>query len=209
MSVELVATARLLSLGLSPPDRETLAEAGALAAALGVALPVDEAPEELVAEYHRLFDGEARCPPYEGSYERDPFRQLRSLADVSGFYRAFGAEPSGPARERADHVGCELEFLAFLAARRLAAGERDAAVCREAEDAFLRDHLGRFLPLFARSLAAATGSPFYAALAALSESFAARELERRGIECRPLSPPRRLAVEADELACGSCPVAAT
>ncbi len=128
------------------------------------------------------------------------------MADVAGFYRAFGAEAHGPAAERVDHAGCELEFLAFLGAKRLAlvAEERDdeARTCRAIEDLFLRDHLGRWLPAFCRNIAGTTAAPFYAALGRLGEHVVTGELARRGIEPEPLGRRKRWTVEADCLECG-------
>lgn len=219
---------RLLSLGFSPPDEETLeqlrrltvlgtrwAPEEGLAETLGElehALDDDDLLPELQSEYEALFGGAVRVPPYEGSYEPDPFRSGRQLADVAGFYRAFGAESTGPAAERADHAGCELEFMSFLLLKGSAAergGEEEhVAVCREAEEAFLRDHLGRWLPAFCHEVAGATSSPVYGLLASAAERLVTFELARRGIEVMPV-PPRRpqtgleAALRADELTCGA------
>lgn len=217
-AVELVALARLLSLGFGVPDEEALAELETIADGLLEREGTDEkirvalaevralaGSEELAAEYERLFEGAVLCPPYETSYEADPFRAARQLADVAGFYRAFGAEAQGPAAERPDHAGCELEFLAFLAAGRAAAeasGDRErAAIAAEVEDAFLRDHLGRWLPAFCRRVESEADG-FYAALARLGGLFVAGELERRGIDPEPLGRRLPLAVEADCMQCG-------
>ncbi len=222
--VELVAFWRLLSLGFTAPDEETLAEIEALADALLersggeddpaapalvellAALGPGDSPDQLAGAYQALFGGEVAVPPYEGSYEGDPFRHTRQMADVAGFYRAFGAEAHGPAAERVDHAGCELEFLAFLGAKRLALAaegrDDEAQTCREIEDLFLRDHLGRWLPAFCRDLAATTSTPFYAALARAGEQVVTAELARRGIEPEPLGRRKRWTVEADCLECG-------
>ena len=214
-----VALLRLLSLGLAAPTRERLAEVRALLrglagrgearaelAALARALRGQTA-ETLAPAYERLFGGAVALAPTEASYEADPFRQARQIADVAGFYRAFGADPRGPAAERPDHAGCELEFLAFLGARRLAAEEagraEEADRCREIENAFLREHAGRWLPAFFRALAAADGG-WYGALGRLGELALRGELERRAIEPESVGPrARRLAVEADELRCAA------
>lgn len=222
--VELVAAWRLLSLGFTAPDEETLAEIEALGEALLeraeggddptapalvellAALGRGDSVEELAGAYQALFGGEVAVPPYEGSYEGDPFRHTRQMADVAGFYRAFGAEAHGPAAERVDHAGCELEFLAFLGAKRLALAAEgrgdEAETCREIEDAFLRDHAGRWLPTFCRDVAGASAAPFYAALGRLGELVVAGELARRGIEPAPLGRRRRWSVEADCMECG-------
>jgi TorA maturation chaperone TorD len=213
---------RLLSIGFSPPDEESLHGLRRLAA-LGTsavgddglaecladlehALGDDGLLEELAPAYEALFGGAVRCPPYEGSYESDPIRSSRELADVAGFYRAFGAAASGPASERPDHAGCELEFLSFLAVKRLAAeeaGEEEAAtVCRDAEATFLQDHLGRWFPAFCREVAQASDAYFYRLLAVTGERFVLAELARRGIQASPVRPRRRTAVEGDEVSCG-------
>lgn len=212
---------RLLSLGFAPPAEETLAEVEALADALvqlGAPLEVEELlaalrssdRADLEAEYQSLFGGGVAVAPYEGSYELDPLRQGRQMADIAGFYRAFGADPHGPAAERPDHVGCELEFLAFLELKQLVeseTGDDDGArLADEIAETFLDDHAGRWLPAFFAEvrLAAASGSPF-AALAAVGEGLVAAELDRRALSPSPL-PRRRpatLPVERDSFDCGT------
>ena len=212
---------RLLSLGFTAPTEETLAEMSVLAEALAE-LP-DAAPElaglvselhsteveRLSAAYQRLFGGKVQVPPYEGSYELDPIRQGRQMADIAAFYRAFGAEAHGPAAERPDHVGCELEFLAFLELRRLAAveegDETGAEIVDEITTTFLGDHAGRWLPTFLGDVyEAAAHSPVFRALAALGADALEGELARRGIETSPMPRRRvRLSVEADSFPCGA------
>jgi DMSO reductase family type II enzyme chaperone len=214
---------RLLSLGFTPPEEETLEQVrrltvfsarraseeglGETLAELEHELDGDDLLGELQAEYERLFGGAVRVSPYEGSYERDPFRGNRQMADLAGFYKAFGAEASGPGAERPDHVGCELEFLSFLVLKRGGAeeaGDRErAAVCAEAEEAFLRDHVGRFLPAFCREVAETTSSPVYRLLALAGERLVCFEIARRGIQVTPVAGRRvQSSVEGDELACG-------
>ncbi len=212
---------RLLSLGFTAPTEETLAEMCVLAEALAE-LP-DAAPEfadlvsvlhstkveRLSAVYQGLFGGKVQVPPYEGSYELNPIRQGRQMADIAAFYRAFGAEAHGPAAERPDHVGCELEFLAFLELRRLAAveegDETGAEIVDEITTTFLGDHASRWLPgFFATLYEAAAHSTVHRTLAVLGAGALEGELLRRGIEPAPL--PRRHArhaVEADSLECGA------
>ena len=216
--VGLAALWRLLSLGLTPPNAETLAEVEALAEGLdelgGFPEVIDvldaltrSTTEELAAQFFELFGGTVQVAPYEGSYELDPIRQGRQMADVSAFYRAFGAEPAGPAAERPDHAGCELEFLSFLELRRLAAVENDEDVelLDDIGASFLTDHAGRWLPtFFAGVTEGGTRAPFYRALAVLGARAIEDELTRRGIEPTPLPRrPSRLSVEADSFECGA------
>jgi len=215
-SARLAAVWRLLALGFAAPSAETIAEVEALAGALEedatpeLAAVLAEAgrarSEELGGRYTRLFRGRVEIPPYEGSYEVDPIRQGRQVADVAGFYRAFGAEAGGPAAERPDYVSCELEFLSFLELRRLAAeGRPEAAFLDEIADAFLVDHAGRWLPTFFAAVQASEPS-FYGALGALGARVLADELARRGLEPAAL-PARgaRASVEADAFECGPSP----
>ena len=212
---------RLLSLGFTAPTEQILAEMRVLAEALAE-LP-DAAPElaDLVSQlrstrgdllsaaYQKLFGGKVQVPPYEGSYELDPIRQGRQMADVAAFYLAFGAEAHGPAAERPDHAGCELEFLAFLELRRLTAAEEGdgagAEIVDEISTTFLADHAGRWLPgFFAAVDEAAATAPLYRSLAALGARVMKSETERRGIELTSVSRSgTRLSVEADSFPCGS------
>ena len=208
---------RLLSLGFTSPTTETVAEVETLAEGL---LETESSPElegvlsamractvmELAAQYNELFGGTVQVAPYEGSYELDPIRQGRQMADVAAFYRAFGAEPSGPAAERPDHVGCELEFLSFLELRCMAAAESDDDVelLDEISASFLSDHAGRWLPTFFADVRnAASRAPLYRTLASLGERTVGDELTRRALE--PASLPRRpsrSSVESDSFECG-------
>jgi len=218
-SVGLAATWRLLSLGFTPPTDETLDEVETLADALVQAsgarelFGVSQALRDLPREGHSiqftaLFGGTVRVAPYEGSYELDPIRQGRQMADVAAFYRAFGAEAHGPVAERPDFVGCELEFLSFLELRRLAAvgaGEDGIEIIEGIRDSFLSDHAGRWLPAFFASVREESppGS-LYAVLAELGARVLADELERRDIEPSSLPKrPSRSTVEADEFECGA------
>ncbi|MDH4102250.1 MAG: molecular chaperone TorD family protein [Thermoleophilia bacterium] len=216
--VRLAALWRLLSLGFTSPTTETVAEVEALAEGV---LETESSREledvlsavractvvELATNYNELFGGTVRVAPYEGSYELDPIRQGRQMADVAAFYRAFGAEPSGPAGERPDHVGCELEFLSFLELRRLTAVEasEDVELLDEITASFLTDHAGRWLPtFFAAVREAATRAALYRALASLGERTIGDEIARRSLE--PTALPRRHSqhsVEADSFECGA------
>ena len=217
--VTLAALWRLLSLGFTSPREETVAEIEVLADALveaGAPPDVEDVldavrsatADELSSQYAALFRGKVLVAPYEGSYEVDPVRQGRQMADVAAFYRAFGAEARGPTAERPDFAGCELEFLSFLELRGLAAQEADeegAELVEQIGDAFLADHAGRWLPTFFTEVEAeAMSSPFYRALAALGSRVVDEELTQRGIEPTPLPRRRkRTAVERDSFECGA------
>ncbi len=123
------------------------------------------------------------CPLYETDHAaRAVWRQAQDLADLGGFYRAFGLEETG---ERVDHVSVELEFLHFLAyklAWALERGETEhAEVCSLAEEAFLRDHVLRWMPDVAERLAALGEGTPYEVVADLLGVFLRAESDRTGV----------------------------
>ncbi|MBI4260243.1 MAG: molecular chaperone TorD family protein [Actinobacteria bacterium] len=122
------------------------------------------------------------CPPYETDYSAgEVFRQSRDLADLAGFYRAFGLQA---ARERTDHVTLELEFMHMASYKEAWAEARaeteHAEVCRSAQGAFLADHLGRWLGGFASRVEAVAARP-YGAAARLTRVFLESEAGRFGL----------------------------
>lgn len=161
--------------------REVAAVADALAAAAGAREPAalgaslraaaTEAAaagfEALSAEHHRLFSCGVVCPLHETGFVRRDKGNV--LGDIAGFYRAFGLTLREEQHERLDHLSAELEFLALLLlmlARAEDEGlEEQAQVTRAAARAFAEDHLGEWLPGFARRLTETTRAPAYAHLA--------------------------------------------
>ncbi len=121
-------------------------------------------PEGYRAEYVRVFDRGA-VPPYEASHATSTPQPLtgpnvQQMADVAGFYRAFGF---GVRQDRPDHLGAELEFLALVCTQeayaRLVGRGEEAQVCARAREAFLRDHLTGWLPLLCHRVREASPRP--------------------------------------------------
>jgi TorA maturation chaperone TorD len=111
-------------------------------------------PQSAARTWIKWFE-QARIAPYECSNTPPSAGgHTAVLADVAGFYRAFGMGVNG---ERPDHVVAELEFMAFVsfaeAQARQDGDEEHAAVCRDAARTFLRDHLGRWLDAWALRVA--------------------------------------------------------
>ena len=124
---------------------------------------VNEGPEKCTEAFDLTFGLvlSKECPPYETEYCRQTFCVYRShrLADIAGYYHAFGVEPSPVSPERHDHVANELEFMAWLIAKELHANEtaiKDASekmrTCRKAQRSFFEDHLAWWAPAFAFAL---------------------------------------------------------
>ncbi len=157
-----------------PALPEALAGLGAppaLVALAGQLLPVlaQEPPEELAREYDRLFEatGGLACPPHETTLVADTpqegLTRTFRMADVAGFYRAFGVEMR-PGTERPDHIAAELEFAHLLSVKELVAlergdGDEAVAVCRDASRSFLRDHLHPFALRLAERIPQASARP--------------------------------------------------
>jgi TorA maturation chaperone TorD len=92
----------------------------------------------------------AGATPYETEWTgaAGELLQYHQLADLAGFYRAFGLELASDCDERADHLSIELCFLEFLCVKEAYAEERGladlAALTREAQQKFLDEHLLRW-----------------------------------------------------------------
>jgi DMSO reductase family type II enzyme chaperone len=180
---------------------------------LGVAPPrrvgVDAA--DLQAEHRRAF-GLSGPLVYETEYGLPhEFRQSQELADIAGFYRAFGLRVGGRIRERPDHIAAELEFMAVLALKEACAQEAGEAqgrdVCREAQRRFLEDHLGRWVDLLAAALSRLVPDGPYADLARATASFVHKDAERLGVILSVPDPARTGPTPSPaEWDCGGCPL---
>lgn len=149
------------------------------------------------------------CPPYELEFGRSEVIQRASdLADISGFYAAFGMELAGEINERADHISVEAEFLAVLCAKEACGVENMdpdlVESARSAQRAFLEAHLGRWLPAFTRQILESKPCDFYACLSGFADGFVTCDCQRLGVslgspylELRPVD-----AVEEATQSCG-------
>lgn len=180
-------------------------------------------PELLITEYDRVFGLliSQDCPPYETEYSPQTFSVYRSqqLADVAGYYRAFGLEPADKEPVRQDHIVLELEFMAWLIAKTLYASENgqadNAGLCRDAQVNFFRDHLAWWLPAFALALrrkADGIGEEremtlppksYLGAVSTLLAAFVPAERAVLGISPPPTAPTPS-AVEEDLEGCDAC-----
>lgn len=123
----------------------------------------------LDAELARLFI-RGVVPPYETSYESArsaPGGKTLALADIAGFYRAFGFQAHG---DRPDHLAPELEFVSLLCVKeayaRLTGEDEGAGVCAEARGKFIREHLAPWLPEFRERVVQESADPAVSAAAA-------------------------------------------
>lgn len=122
------------------------------------------------------------CPLYETQYgAAHVFQQVHELGDIQGFYKAFGLDVSDVERERCDHISVELEFMHFLLYKQAYAlenhGEEKAQVCVDAQKKFLKEHVGKWVPLFVVLFGRKAGEGFYCALSALTKEFLRLEMK--------------------------------
>ncbi len=153
-----------------------------------------------------------RCPINEieyGELKADALFQPHRLADLAAFYRAFGLEVGADAGERQDHLCLELEFMCVLTAKEAYALQHQhepeaSSLCRDAQKRFLREHLGRWTPAFARRLAGLAGGTPLGDLANFTRAFVESECALYGLVPGSEDLLLRPVDEAAESMCSSC-----
>ncbi len=124
---------------------------------------VDE--QTLEQEYVSVFGHSmsSDCSLYEEEYtSSEIFQKSGSLADLKGFYASFGVEPNPDLKDRLDHIGVELEFMHLLTLKEAYAhlhgdGVDKVAICREAQENFVANHLVHWVKALAKRLSQKTG----------------------------------------------------
>lgn len=151
------------------------------------------------------------CPPHEVEYceKTDLFYRSQLMADIGGFYQAFGLDPEGEQPERVDHVRLELEFMYFLWTKLLHGREEahdaeDIELVVETLEDFYREHLGWWVPRFGHGLEEKTGSDFYARLGRLLRWFCLRERLNFGLPVFDERPEPNVPDVDPEAACFDC-----
>ena len=188
--LEDAAVFRLLAMGFRYPDADVRGEVAATFAELRAAQPqrlrlaswkvafgaaeerwTTTDPELLESEYVRLFLAGGPCPPRETAYGdgRRIAGRAVELADISGFYRAFGCRLARDRAQVPDHLSTELEFASLLMLKEayaVAEGwDEERNVTRSAAKDFLETHLGRWVKAFAGALREHDAPIVYTALA--------------------------------------------
>lgn len=171
-------------------------------------------------EYDRIFGLviPKECPPYETEYHPPAQTFLRSqqMADIAGFYRAFGVEPGSWTHERPDFLSLELEFVALLLTKKRLVQDDPAAdsetreradVCDEALRDFVRDHLVWWVPAFASGLRRKADHGLYHALACVLAALIPVERCRLGID-PPFkgAQPELIEQPEEQTECTGCPL---
>lgn len=128
--------------------------------------------EKLKEEHFRLFGPNPLCPLDIVCYLSDnEFMQARIMADIAGFYRAFGLHIQEGLR--VDNLSICFEFLAYLCLKKIYATEKGLdeklKITDDAYNSFLNEFVLPALPKFLSALRKNTTSRFYQGLADLAE----------------------------------------
>lgn len=171
--------------------------------------------DELEMSYVQTF-GHAiskECPPYETEYgQAHIFQQSQVLADIAGFYNAFGLELAPDLNDRLDYISVELEFMHFLCLKEayaLAKGhpEEQLALCRGAQTKFLGEHLGQWMFGFVENLEEKASDSLYGLIGQLLTAFLTFEMRTLGLEPGEVSGPAFVGPpEPEEPGCEACPL---
>lgn len=149
-----------------------------------------------------------RVPAHELEYgEAHSRREPQELADIMGYYGAFGLKMSDGLFERGDHVCVECEFMHYVLYKEfVASGDQawaEATICGDASRSFLADHLARWLPPFTKRLSKASDGLLGKA-AKFAHEFVGCDCRSLGIEVGPDGLPVRAVKENEDSGCVSC-----
>ena len=162
----------------------------------------------LESDYARLFDASIQtpCPPYESNYGSNHTYDLtRELADVAGFYRAFGLNMSNTNKEMPDHISAEMEFMHILTLKEAHAtmkGWSDKiSLTRDAQKKFLQAHLGRWTSAICTAIQQSADVKFYRELADITNSHIEREVSMFKITPERITKNVESEAPPEELGC--------
>ncbi len=147
---------------------------------------------DLQSEHRRVFSNVITldCPPYETLFGNDHvFAQSHVMGDISGFYKAFGVELSKDIHERLDHLSVEFEFMHFLAYKESYSlchdGPEKTQIVVDAQKKFVKNHVGRWVPLFCRMLTKKADSGLFKLVADLTADWMEFETAFLGVTPQP------------------------
>ena len=147
---------------------------------------------DLQSEHRRVFSNVITldCPPYETLFGNDHvFAQSHVMGDISGFYKAFGVELSKDIHERLDHLSVEFEFMHFLAYKesysRCHDGAEKTQIVVDAQKKFVKNHIGRWVPLFCRMLGKKADSGLFKLVADMTADWMEFETAFLGVAPQP------------------------
>ncbi|MFN3814296.1 MAG: molecular chaperone, partial [Aquificaceae bacterium] len=135
---------------------------------------------ELQGEWNTLFSTTLKAPANETAYELDKAaRKAWELADIEGFYKAFGVEVKPPVE--VDSIVAELEFMGYLLMKKLhlqKTGLKEGLeVVEKAYRSFFKDHIGRWYRIFTDLIKEHAEEEYYKSIGSLLRTFLDAERE--------------------------------
>lgn len=141
----------------------------------------EEKREETVSEYDELFRLKEIWPYATEYLVENEFQRAQYLADIMGFYRAFGLEPD---KDRPDAFSSVLEFMHYLIfkqdyalVRNIEDAYEKAKLCLDAQVKFFNTYLYPAAKKFAKAIISQGQNGFYKGVASGLLSFLEEEKE--------------------------------
>ena len=129
--------------------------------------------EGLVREYDRLFRVKEIWLYGTEYISKHEFQRSNYLADISGFYKAFGVEIKS---DRPDSLEAVLEFMHYLIYKEINAPSAEKAeICLDAQKKFLNEYVSPMARAIAQKVIDQTQSSFYKTISLEMQEFLAEE----------------------------------
>lgn len=129
--------------------------------------------EGLVREYDRLFRVKEIWLYGTEYISQNEFQRSNYLADISGFYKAFGVEINS---DRPDSLEACLEFMHYLIYKEINAPSAEKAeICLDAQKKFLNEYVSPMVRAIAEKVIAQTQVSFYKTIVLEMQEFLAEE----------------------------------
>jgi len=128
---------------------------------------------ELIREYDRLFRAKDIWLYGTEYISEHEFQRSNYLADISGFYKAFGVEIKS---DRPDSLEAILEFMHYLIYKEINAPSTEKAeICLDAQRKFFNEYVSVMAKAIAQKVIAQTQSSFYKTISLEMQEFLAEE----------------------------------
>lgn len=148
-------------------------------------IPQDKLIDELAGEYAALFIVPGGIPPYESVRLKGLLCQEPEW-EVREFYKRCGLIVKEDTKIFSDHLGMELEFMAYLADKEADAwknnGEKTAGQWSSMQKEFFTSHLDKWVFSFLKDMDKCAFHHFYKEVAKLTRGFLETEKEELGIK---------------------------
>ena len=129
--------------------------------------------ERLIREYDRLFRAKDIWLYGTEYISEHEFQRSNYLADISGFYKAFGVEIHS---DRPDSLEAILEFMHYLIYKEINAPSTEKAeICLDAQRKFFNEYVSVMAKAIAQKVIAQTQSSFYKTISLEMQEFLAEE----------------------------------